>query len=400
VRVSDLTSASKGLTIFFTKSWMYPETESGINITAWSNTLSKQWKLWQSVARVINMNQVPLDPVDQTKYTYSTNSSRTKYELLGYTENTNLVSVVPQSFAEDYSQRWVNLVGDELGVILNGDNSLPSGDVETSTGSKTYKVLFDGNTQTEGSGNLVFSQIYNMRDDLLKNKELASLDDSLVGYWDMETLMGDLLKDWSKYENHGTCYNNASSWACWVVWAKFVSRDGKNEKMMSFDGVDDRINIWIWKISQLPMNDFTVVSVINTTQNIQQRCIISTSWDGVAWFRYGFWDWDTSSYILYGGYWEWNIWKIKVNDGQNHILVARYLLNNRVDAFVDGSYVGMQNITWMWFNAALKSSQYFHIGTMKGYYSSNYIKWLIDEVRIYNRALSDSEIKALYSATK
>jgi len=36
----------------------------------------------------------------------------------------------------------------------------------------------------------------------------------LVGYWDMETLTGNLLKDWSKYENNGACYNGASIVNC------------------------------------------------------------------------------------------------------------------------------------------------------------------------------------------
>jgi len=52
---------------------------------------------------------------------------------------------------------------------------------------------------------------------LINKKELASLDDTLVAYWDMETLTGNLLKDWSKYENHGTCYNGASIVNCGIT---------------------------------------------------------------------------------------------------------------------------------------------------------------------------------------
>jgi hypothetical protein len=33
-------------------------------------------------------------------------------------------------------------------------------------------------------------------------------------------------------------------------------------------------------------------------------------------------------------------------------------------------------------------------------YPSEFFNGLIDEVRVYNKALSDSEIKALYDATK
>jgi len=413
VRVSDMTNVSKGLTIFFTKAGVYPETESGITLTASGIPIGYQWYLWQSVVRAINMNQVPLDPVDQTRYIYSTSAWKTRYQLMAYTENSNLVSLLPQSYAIDYSERGLAFQWDELGVVLNNDNSLPTINVETASGSSNFKVLFDKTTKTEWSGNLLFSQIYNMRDDLIGKKELASLDNSLVAYWDMETLTGNLLKDWSKYENHGTCYNGASIVNCGITgsWPQLVNWLTSNGKALNFDGVDDWISIWISKFALLPTNDFTISSIFNTTQDVWQRCIISTSWDGSAWFRYWFWGWSTSSYIWYAGWsyawppfswwWEWYPWKIKINDGKNHNLVARFLLNNKVEIFVDGIYVWKQDFvpTW-WEKGALNKSQYFNIWTVWGYYPNYHTNGIIDEVRIYNRALSDSEIKALHSATK
>jgi len=407
VRVSDLASTSKWLSIFFTKSGVYPETESGILITANGTTITKQGKLWENVVIVINMNQVPLDPMDQTKYTYSTNSSRTKYELLGYTENSNYVSLLPQTFAVNYAERWVNLVGDELGIILNWDNTLPSGDVETSTGSKTYKVLFDNSTQFESSGNLVFSQIYNMRDDLLKKKELASLDDSLVGYWDMETLLAYWsvmtwtwyqLKDLSKYWNHGSCFNGSNEVSCWwnVGWPQIVNENGKTGKAMSFDGVDD---------GSIPLNSSLKPSKITVIAISKSKTKLFNTRGSIVSWRSG----EYNGYIIHPNkdtknltYYIWNSWTRKIDkildfDIENLSFFwftydwnkLKWYLNWNInwENYWSWNITYSSDITnlWIWYDTCC-SWRFWNV--------------VIDEVRIYNRALSESEIKALYSAPK
>jgi hypothetical protein len=65
----------------------------------------------------------------------------------------------------------------------------------------TASVVTSGTGGYTGS---LFTFVYNKRDDLLSNKALAGNDPSLVGYWDMETLSGGLLKDLSRYGNDGT----------------------------------------------------------------------------------------------------------------------------------------------------------------------------------------------------
>jgi len=355
------------------------------------------------------MNQVPLDPVDQTRYIYSTSAWKTKFQLMGYTENSNLVSLLPQSYAIDYSERGLAFQWDELGVVLNNDNSLPTSTVETASGTSNFKVLFDKTTKTEWSGNLIFSQIYNMREDLINKKELASLDNTLVWYWDMETTIQSgstlLLKDWSKYGNHGTCYNRFTEVSCWIVWnwPQFVNWEGKTWKSMSFDGVDDWINVPKDNYLLLPTNDITVLSVFKVIkENTNPISIINTSIDWYAGFR--FWPWGSSASsninILYwksSGYFSWDIWWNKSTDWTIHTLITRFVLNNKVEMFMDWKYLGLLNVSWKWNDVSLNKSQSFLIWQM--WYVS-FLNWTIDELRVYNRALSDSEIKALYSATK
>ena len=64
---------------------------------------------------------------------------------------------------------------------------------------------------TSGTGaytGSLFTFAYNKRADLITNKAFASNDPSLVGYWDMESMVMSgsqvLLKDLSGYGNNGT----------------------------------------------------------------------------------------------------------------------------------------------------------------------------------------------------
>jgi hypothetical protein len=73
--------------------------------------------------------------------------------------------------------------------------------------------------------------------------------------------------------------------------------------------------------------------------------------------------------------------------------------------FLAGVYRGNQQEVWIngildkvRSGSATYNSFGVYIGSFNG--SSYFTNGLIDEVRIYNRALSDSEIQALYNATK
>jgi len=407
VRVSDLTSASKGLTIFFTKSGVYPDTESGITLTASGIPIGYQGFLWQSVARSINMNQVPLDPVDQTRYIYSTSAWKTKFQLMGYTENSNLVSVLPQSYAIDYSERGLAFQWDELGVVLNNDNSLPTINVETASGSSNFKVLFDKTTKTEWSGNLIFSQIYNMRNDLINKKELASLDNSLIGYWDMETTIQSgstlLLKDWGRYGNHGTCFHNWSEVSCWWSsgWPQIVNENEKTGKSMGFD---DRMVHQI-KINSLEVNTINNAYTYNfviKSNNPNKYSSGSSTAHTSCFFDVNYWNWnslrlcqDTSTPYssIHNASNTSNLYNI--NSTWINQFVTVVLNEWKQYYYIDWKIIDTRDVVQVNFSwSAFFGNNGFTNDRQTPW------NWTIDEVRIYNRSLSDSEIKALYQTTK
>ncbi len=135
--------------------------------------------------------------------------------------------LIPTTFASttsNYSQRFPTTLGDTLGILLSNSSGSLNQPVQETTNTDIdltrtttlsgYTLIFSKNDTTtsivtSGSGaytGSLFTFIYNQRDDLLHNKALASLDSSLVGYWDMETMTGNLLKDLSAYGNDGVLY--------------------------------------------------------------------------------------------------------------------------------------------------------------------------------------------------
>lgn len=116
----------------------------------------------------------------------------------------NIISTTYASSASDYSKRYPMTFGDTLGIILGNSGSILNQPIQESgtgldlvqtTTLSGYTMIFSKNDATatvitSGSGaytGSLFTFAYNKQDDLIRNKTLASLDSSLVGYWDMET---------------------------------------------------------------------------------------------------------------------------------------------------------------------------------------------------------------------
>jgi len=383
VRVSDLTSASKGLTIFFTKSWMYPETESGVLISKSGNPIGYQWHLWENAVRSIKMNTVPIDPVDLTKYTYSTNETKTKYQLMAYTESSNLISFVSQSYAIDYSVRWVKMVWDELGVILNTDNSFPTESIETATGSKTYKLVFE-NATIEWSGN-IFPIIEWQR------------DKGMIGHWNMDTITNaGKIKDFSAYGKDGICYYSVgNSIACWnTPWPQFVT--GTQGLIMSWAGLK------IDNFSTINLSSFSLSINIKTENTWTGYLDLINQWDCITFpwcefpWEFPWWLWIHQKTLRFISW--WNDWDETIdtdsiiwwdNLWHNIILVKN---TKSIKIYVDGIKVWEKNnvVETIHTNLPLYISRSGHTNW------AEFNAWLIDEVRIYNRVLSESEIQALY----
>ncbi len=228
------------------------------------------------------------------------------------------------------------------------------------------------------------------------NKKLTPLavedgggrDKSLVGYWSFDEGTGTIAYDLSGNGNNGTLYN--FNWTATSGWV-----DGKVGKALSFDGVDDYVALPNSSVLN-PSNAITVIAWVKSSNS----SYYPGWWQVVS---------NYNAYILgTSGYNNINMCFITVKPSQgswgygncsnipdpaNWHFFAGLDDGSQERFYVDGVF--KNSISW---SGSINNGGGLHLGHREC--CAEYFGGLIDEVRIYNRALSDNEIKALYEATR
>jgi prepilin-type N-terminal cleavage/methylation domain-containing protein len=415
VRTSDIKNIEQWLWVMIAKSWIVPTPDDNkITLTASWTVIWYQWYAWKQVQNAIWMSaNWWKDPIDLSYYTYSTNSNKTKYQLLGFLEWTISKSeILWKSYAIDYSNKFIITRWSEIWILLwNSWTTLNQPIQEngswiidlTKTTTSSWYILQFSNTETSKTiiwtstytGSL-YSLFYNKNESLFLDKNLAKYDDSLVLYLDMETLTWTLLKDFSKYWND-CLWSNGVVFA-WVDWKKWKSTNfywtqncnAGNTQSLSFNNnfsISSFIyptwyhTIWYYSLKNMvllrwPATTFNYAIQVNDNNSIS---FIKRTW--VEWLDYYTFN-NLPSMI--------NKWSyITVN-----------VLNNNIMLYIDWNFIksiSLRGIIAPW------SNDYLNIWWTSWWVWTElepFFYWIIDEVRIYNRALSDSEIQILYNATK
>ncbi len=240
--------------------------------------------------------------------------------------------------------------------------------------------------------------IYEIGNDL----NLANFARGLVGYWKFDEGSGTTAKDSSGNNNDGTLYSSSTicstppSSNC-PTWTQ-----GKVGGALSFDGMDDYVKTTPVPSIGLSNAPYTFIAMVNVGIGETQGNIIhmSSGSNGLGWclpplslhankFRGHSWT-GTGNSVYSNTIAQVNRWYHIANtwDSINglRIFVDGLLENIKNQSNYSGS--NTNNYIWFAFTPNWCSGD---VGWFDG---------IIDEVRIYNRALSESEIKAIYEATK
>lgn len=216
--------------------------------------------------------------------------------------------------------------------------------------------------------------------------EDSSLQDGLVAWWSFDEGSGTTANDSSENSNSGTLYNDPA----WVT--------GKQGSALSFDGSNDYVDVPIAVFNQDAGSWHAWVNIEDNSNSGNIRIFTSDHSLGGA---YEFRTYTTVSGVLYFylgngttitmagisalfNKWEFITWTWEWDSGTDQTVLKGYL---------NGVY-GNQNT---FSGKPSIPDMNIHIGN---WLNSRFYKGLIDEFRIYNRALSASEIQAIYNATK
>lgn len=243
-----------------------------------------------------------------------------------------------------------------------------------------------------GSGDLVSkdggsaASLYEVGNNLNLNPIEAG-DSSLVGYWNFEEGPGAISSDRSGYGNHGTWYGTSTA------EQRYLSG-----RVGSYSGYFNGVNDWLnCGTSSILRNDAFSVSV--WAKYISGAYLPVITWNSsypglyikyltapliyLAANNFKYFNATTPTAVLDGG---WHHVVFSVNGGNIGDIVNSVM-------YVDGQ---LQNSGSIVLTADQAAKTTFYIGRASSIFANSQL----DEARIYNRALSASEILALYNATK
>jgi hypothetical protein len=281
--------------------------------------------------------------------------------------------------------------GDEIAAINVTDGTITATGYTLSVAVSSFLLSFTDPTPVNNA--TIYYPNYAYLNTSVTNSDPANsltgfidCNNSLVGWWRFNNEAGEsstLFKDWSTYGNNGTCSGASCP----------VSAAGKFGNALQFDGTDDYVDAGNGASLNIT-NAITVEAWIKTTTTASQRGIIqkinywTTGWtitQNGAYFNVNF---GTPGGTSLG----WKSSNKIINDGIWHHISA-VVNNNWLYLYTDGVASGSYDITGV---GSLSSTANLKIG----YYSSGtpYFSGSIDEVKIWNRALSPDEVKASYDA--
>jgi len=159
VRISDIWSIKKMMEISLTNGWKVPKPENEINLTASWTLIWFQWELWERWLNSLNVYNGWKDPLDETYYTYNTNSNLTKYQITWFLENSENISYDEKLWnnanAIDYTNRYLYTKWNEIWIILNSTTGEPINkwwvNIDVVNTTNTYKVNFSSTDSVSGT---------------------------------------------------------------------------------------------------------------------------------------------------------------------------------------------------------------------------------------------------------
>ena len=393
VRISDIANISKWLELYNVVAWTYPLPDNSTTFT-WSTwSVIKQWVLWDNVSRIIKLSKAVVDPLTNSNYIYSVFNDWKYYQLYYEKENItwynyNTNSNINTVYADTTTSTKIPVIK----WNYTFDPSLPSlfvisGSVNTNSWIFDPNVCFITNWWT--------NTISSNPSTCIKKKDmnLKDYDSSLVGYWDMETLSGTMLKDLSGNGNDGII-----TWTYIVNWLIGKARSFTGWGVINQVEILNSPSLDIWGTGS--MLSYETIFRANSLSKIWQNILYK--WTLPDDINIGYSNRQYASrinkteYVIHSStsvnnigitqtYFGSKIWSTQK---EKYYLMTAVIdsTSSEMKIYLNGIYQSKTSFS----NSGIRNS------TGSLFFWSNHwnfaFDWVIDDIKIYNRILSDSEI--------
>ncbi|EKE28875.1 MAG: hypothetical protein ACD_3C00001G0016 [uncultured bacterium (gcode 4)] len=367
-RLADMNNITKWLSINYALAGKYPMPDSYVTLTASGTLAWYQWKAWISVLNMIKLSDWWRDPLDSwVFYTYSINSSQSKFQLMGFLEDwsNSALSLVPVSLALDYSKRHPITRWDNIWILLSSWSLDP---VENKISNSFTGVDLVN----------VWTWIYVTKlsaNETINDTILSKYSTWLIAYWGMDVqgwnILADLSWNWNNWTLSWTTSSAGKIWNARIFnWTTEVA---STTSPLISGTMDFTISAWINNSSKKTVNyiawNYNLWNSPGVEFYIYKNKLTAWMW---TWFTTG----ETSLWL--------NQWHFVTLTRKN------FKVNLYVNGILNASSIN---------NANIGSAKNFSIGNGSDYTSEAFLG-TIDEVRVYNRAISDTEVLASYNANK
>ena len=408
VRLSDLNGLEKSLELQLTQTWELPYPDDYIEISSSGTLISYQWDAGEELLRTLWLKKWWVDPLDGSYYTYLVNKDLDEYQVLGLLEGSSNVAYYPYQTFADNSARTPVTKWYPLWVLIDKEDNQPSHrkkqDIDIKSSLVSRKAIFDIKNIVSGTG-AELQEVFTVSNLSQKQRKyyLKNLipEDGLVLYYDMESST-----------RNGYVRDRSWEWNHWLPqWGFEVGKyDGTVWKAVFFDGSNDYIALPI-SYGESELSEVSICVWLKSRSTNDQFIM---SFDRSEVFRFSLrsdgsggedlaWDTQASSLNDFRPQWSFTDWNW-------HYICA--IFDNDVNPtkkiYVDGVLLASQQAhSWesLW-EGQERSRSYWFIATWSeaGYMNGTnapeaYFHWFMDELRMYERALNEEEIKNLYRYT-
>lgn len=411
-RTTSIDELRKWLSLYEVKKSKYPEPDSAITITNWTATwvILKQWTIWKNISDLIKMTSKVEDPLTKKEYVYSVSNNWKYYQIWADLENTISYNTLVNTTYAEWNKAYVKW-------NYSFDPSLPSL-ITISWSINTSSWIFDPNVcfVIDWWTNLISSTNTNCLKK--KNMSLKDYDSSLVWYWNFDEtwFIPDVNQYWwtNFYKDYSWNWHTAfNSWSIqWIWFVQPTQNLGYIWKWIYF--TSGSLILW----SDLDYNfwndlTFSVITNLYSFKNPYPRILHNRYFI----FHYNWCEYypivsdcptqlinnlsiKSIWWVITNSSW-WYITDMSVrtwyfqNNLNNFVILTYVFSNDTVKRFINWTNVSTFKKEWFnWINKIITGTINTSAITLWGilWDRTRDFNWIIDDIKIYNRALSDEEI--------